>query len=1330
MKNLLYSSTKYLLIICFALLSSLVAYSQGVVWEQNYGGSNIDYLHYMIPTSGNNFILVGQTSSNDNDVDGSNGGTDMWVAEIDIDGNIQWDKNYGGNLFDVGRSLSITSDGGYIIAGYSTSSNLDVVGNYGQQDFWVVKIDANGIIDWNQNYGGSDQDFAYNILSTSDGGYIIGGLSESSDNDVNSNYGNRDFWVVKIDSNGNIQWDKNYGGSDVDECLSMASTTDGGYILSGFTMSNDNDVDLNYGGKDFWVVKIDANGNIQWDKNYGGSGDDTAESIIQTVDGGYIIGGNTNSVTDDVDANNGNTDFWVVKTDSNGNIQWEQNYGGTGRDIVNSVALSSNGGYIIIGRSESSNGDVGGNYGSSDVWLLNIDANGNIDWEQNYGGSDYEEGGTILPISEGYIYGGYSESIDNDVSGNYGNFDMWLFSIYAPLGGTYTVGPSPSSDFINLQHAMDSLSQVGMYKQVTLEVEAGITLDEQVHITDYVGLTATDSLTINGNGATLTNSLATCTNPAIIQIDGADHVIINGLNIEASPVATGAWGIHLKNQADSVYIRNCTIDVGVNETSTCYMGIVASNSDNSINAPDHYGNNANRTVIHNNNIRGGHTGIAILGNSDKSMKGPVIQDNVIEDSYDTGILLGYLTNFLVKENIINLIIDRVSPNLNPDNTGIQLRYAESQLEVFEYGIYAGESQLEVAQYSVPGIEGNELYNISGQGIYIEDSGQNPADSANDPPYIVNNTVSGNFGGTMPSAGIVFENGDSWWVYHNSVNAEGNGDGIYIDAASSDVDVQNNTFTTDGGMGFPAHIENESSINTWDYNNYFSPNAGIVNIGGAIFNDIPSLPDNDHSVSINPIFIAFNNLHILDITQQTNAADPAIAALFPLDIDGEPRPDGTTQLPDMGADEILPLVILEETLCYTVGDSIHLSIPDTLNNPQWIDVVNMTYSLVSYEEDLDTLAFAVTPTYIGVGNTTNATYAVIYTIHTSDAMADNNSPVCEGEDVQLTGSTTVSGSSMPTYQWSGPDNYSSSTQDPLLSTVELADAGEYILKVTIDGCLSKGDTTVVSISEQPDATAEVDQGAACIGKDMTLNALTTSSATDITYQWSGPNTFSSTEQSPTLTNVAVGDSGNYTVVITAEGCVSDPATVSVTVLSVPNASASNTGSPACTGDDITLNSSTSTGGSTIGYVWSGPNNFTSTNQNPILTDATTIQSGTYAVTITVDGCTSDPSTTDITINAVPLATATNDSPACMGADVQLNSNTSTTGTTVAYQWSGPNSFSSTEQNPIVSNADAASTGDYSVTITVDDCVSQGRQLSPSMECNRQCRCVPITVDGCI
>ncbi|MEZ5199038.1 MAG: hypothetical protein R2764_22445 [Bacteroidales bacterium] len=294
---------------------------------QPTGGSGIDNANSVKQTNDNGYIVAGYSSSSDGDVGSNNGGYDFWLVKLTSAGVLDWEANFGGNENDFPNSVQQTNDGGYIIAGGSQSSDGDVGGNNGSYDMWIVKLSATGILEWETNLGGSSWDTANSIVQTSDGGYILGGGSSSTDGDVGGNNGESDFWIVKLTASGTIDWETNFGGSYEETAYSIQQTLDGGYIVAGTSSSSDGDVGGNYGSYDYWIVKISVTGTLEWEKNLGGSNDDEPNTIKQTADGSYIVGGYSLSSDYDVPSNyhdyssNPTFDYWIVKIGPNGDIQ-------------------------------------------------------------------------------------------------------------------------------------------------------------------------------------------------------------------------------------------------------------------------------------------------------------------------------------------------------------------------------------------------------------------------------------------------------------------------------------------------------------------------------------------------------------------------------------------------------------------------------------------------------------------------------------------------------------------------------------------------------------------------------------------------------------------------------------------------------------------------------------------------------------------------------------------------------------------------------------------------------------------------------------------------
>jgi Secretion system C-terminal sorting domain len=425
---------KILLFLLTFLLICTNSFAQndiGLNWQKTYGGSGEDLMWSIKQTTDGGYIVAGKTMSTDGDITGYHGGpSDYWVVKTDQSGNIQWEKTYGGSGDDRAIDIQVTADGSYIIAGFSDSNDGDVTGNHGSYDYWIVKTDQTGTIRWQKCYGGFNTDMECQVQLTIDGGYIIAGTSYSNNGDVTGNHGQSDYWVVKTDSSGTIQWQKSYGGSWYEYFGNIRQTIDGGYIISGSSSSNDGDVTGNHGADDYWVVKIDSSGTIQWQKSYGGSNNDGGYCIQQTIDGGYIIAGTTSSIDGDVTGNHGGMDYWIVKTDQTGTIQWQKCYGGSYDDVGLSINQLTDGGYLIAGLSTSNDGDVTGNHGWNDYWVVKTDLSGIIQWQKCYGGSGDDRAIDIQVTADGsYIIAGFSDSNDGDVTGNHGSYDYWIVKL-------------------------------------------------------------------------------------------------------------------------------------------------------------------------------------------------------------------------------------------------------------------------------------------------------------------------------------------------------------------------------------------------------------------------------------------------------------------------------------------------------------------------------------------------------------------------------------------------------------------------------------------------------------------------------------------------------------------------------------------------------------------------------------------------------------------------------------------------------------------------------------------------------------------------------------
>ena len=345
------------------------AQAPAVQWQKSFGEKNLDY--DIQRTTDGGYIVAKRSGP-------INGGY-TWIIKFNSFGTIVWKKKLGRKniLYEIlygAKSVQQTSDGGYVVAGYTWSS-------YHGDNCWIIKFNYLGTIVWKKSLGGSDFDIATSIQQTTDGGYIVAGGSDSNDGDVTGNHGGSDYWIVKLNSSGTIEWQKSLGGSDDDLAYSIQQTTDGGYIVAGCAHSNDGDITGHHGSTrctDYWIVKLSSSGTIEWQKSLGGNCDDIAEAIQQTSDGGYVVAGRLSSNDGDGTehhGSNGTSDYWIVKLNSSGTIEWQKSLGGSGNDGPCLVWQTSDSGYIITGYSWSTDGDVIEHQGpasSGNYWIVKL----------------------------------------------------------------------------------------------------------------------------------------------------------------------------------------------------------------------------------------------------------------------------------------------------------------------------------------------------------------------------------------------------------------------------------------------------------------------------------------------------------------------------------------------------------------------------------------------------------------------------------------------------------------------------------------------------------------------------------------------------------------------------------------------------------------------------------------------------------------------------------------------------------------------------------------------------------------------------------------------
>lgn len=402
-----------------------------IEWSKVYGGTGADYVTDVIQVSDGGFVFMSTTNSGEI-IGNYENGQDIWIVKTNEFGEIIWNKTFGGTGVDAGVRIIETSDENLLIALNSNSSDGDFPENNGDYDGWIMKFDNSGNEIWKTNIGGNGRDYIFSMNLMSDGGIIISGESNSLDIDPEFSFTSTSGYVVKLDSNGNMNFQQKYGGSLLDQILDIKQVDEDNFIFVANSWSNDGDVPENKGGIDYWIVKINSTGNIVWSKSYGGSNTDNVRSI-EVTPSGFIIAGDSQSSDGDVSNESGLlTDAWIIKLNNLGELEWEESYGGLSarHDQVSSMTKATNNGFIIVGSSNSVDGDLPGNNGFVDYWVFKIDESGDIVWSQNYGGSHIDNGIVAKLTSDGgYIIGGNTRSNNGDVPDGYGSYDIWIFKL-------------------------------------------------------------------------------------------------------------------------------------------------------------------------------------------------------------------------------------------------------------------------------------------------------------------------------------------------------------------------------------------------------------------------------------------------------------------------------------------------------------------------------------------------------------------------------------------------------------------------------------------------------------------------------------------------------------------------------------------------------------------------------------------------------------------------------------------------------------------------------------------------------------------------------------
>lgn len=403
-------------------------------WEKTMGGSDEDKARSIVQTMDGGYIVAGYSKSTSGDITGNQGGVDFWISKMAMNGQMDWQENFGGSGKDQATQIKECSDGSFIVVGTSYSKDLVTINSEKNKsamaDFLIVKIDVFGHLKWAAKYGGSQNEFAHGVDIAEDGSIYVVGSALSGDGYLNKNHGEEDAWVIKLNTEGELLWQKAIGGKLTDEARAVVATKDGGCVVVGSGQSKDGDLHDNYGENDFMVLKFNSRGSVEWSKNFGGPANEVAESVQICPDGNFVVAGYSNSKSGDVSQSKGEDDVWIIKVSRKGELIWENSFGGSRTDKAHAIDIVPSVGFIVAGSSNSKDGIADNNKGGTDVWVLKLDTKGKLIWEKKLGGSSTEAAFSISQsFDAGYILTGFTNSSDGDIKDTKGFWDYWIVKL-------------------------------------------------------------------------------------------------------------------------------------------------------------------------------------------------------------------------------------------------------------------------------------------------------------------------------------------------------------------------------------------------------------------------------------------------------------------------------------------------------------------------------------------------------------------------------------------------------------------------------------------------------------------------------------------------------------------------------------------------------------------------------------------------------------------------------------------------------------------------------------------------------------------------------------
>lgn len=445
-------------------------------WQRVYGGSATDQARVIVPLPGRSLLLVGSTRSNDGKLDWREGlDFDMWLAKLSYTGELLWQHSLGGRYHDEGKAAHALPDGSYVVGGFTASPEL----THGERDIFAVRIDGLGRVRWQKAYGGSGNEDLHAMIPLSDGGFLLVGETGSADGDVKRNQGGIDAWLVRIDADGRIKWQRTYGGPGNERAVDALVNSDGSFIILASSDAQGGDISQHWGGTDYWLFAVSADGNPSWRRYYGGRDNDEPHGIVRDQQNNmYLVG--TSFSQDGYLAGSGHRgqgDVWVLALRNDGSKIWSKCYGGLGQDGASQMILTQDRNLMVAATSRSRDGVRTGFKGVFDGWLLKISPrDGSLVWQKSAGGFQNDDLFAVREVpGVGYFFAGMSNSVDGDLQdmGAAGGADLWALLATDPVPPGKKPVPIPEAPTMLTGYVTDAKTRQLLAAEITLLDQIG-----------------------------------------------------------------------------------------------------------------------------------------------------------------------------------------------------------------------------------------------------------------------------------------------------------------------------------------------------------------------------------------------------------------------------------------------------------------------------------------------------------------------------------------------------------------------------------------------------------------------------------------------------------------------------------------------------------------------------------------------------------------------------------------------------------------------------------------------------------------------------------------